>query len=78
MLFDMTQDTETKVRTIKLADGQEIYFKRNDPYGLISITFLRGSPPKELSGQYTSFFEAERSVEIYLNTIKNAKKAVAA
>jgi hypothetical protein len=43
-----------------------LHAKRQDPYGFWTIHFERGEIPAELKGSFTSFGEAWKRIEIYL------------
>jgi hypothetical protein len=45
--------TEENLREIKLATGNTIRIRREDPYGLWSFSFANGPIPKELEGSFT-------------------------
>lgn len=71
MLFDFetTENNDiSKIRSITLKDGQVITLYRDDAYGLISVKFLKGRVPNTLAGQFTSYPEAEKAVQLYIST----------
>lgn len=45
----------------------KIHFKQSDPYGFWTVNFDKGTMPEELTGQYTTYEYAEKSVRAYLN-----------
>lgn len=63
-LQDFTQPEEN-VRFIEIGKNK-LFMKREDPYGFISINYERGDVPEELKGTYTSFDEARKRIQRYL------------
>lgn len=59
-------ENETARRYLESDDGQKFTTKAYDPFGFVRVHVSKGSVPVELSGQYTSFMEAEQSIEAYL------------
>jgi hypothetical protein len=57
----------TSRRTYDLVSGNKIHAERKDPYGMIYIHFDKGKPPEELEGAYTSYDEADKAIQLYLN-----------
>jgi len=54
-------------RVIEL-NNNKAHIRKSGPYGFWAISFDRGRPPDSLTGLYTSPFEAERVLKIYLAT----------
>lgn len=56
----------TSVREVPLDSGNILYIRRTDPYGFINFTLQRGRVPDWMSGNYTSWTEAQKAVQQYL------------
>lgn len=70
MFLEQTEkDSFSNKRTFEYPDFTAT-LERHDPYGLISIKFNKGVTPPSIAGNYTSFFEAERALETYVNSKK--------
>lgn len=75
MIFNSTIQTEIlyndpdgadRHRIMELPSGNKVHFKAEDPFGFVRINFDKGPTPEYLSGQYTSFQEAEKAIEAHL------------
>lgn len=64
-------DNFSKERIIQ-TDNNTIVLRRYNPYGLVKISFKKGNIPRVMQGEFTSFEEAIRVVELYMN--KQGKK----
>ncbi len=53
-------------------DKNVLHVRRTDPYGFWNCRYEKGDVPEELKGSFTSFDEAKRAVENYLQ--KNKKE----
>lgn len=70
MPLDVIEDFvshEIPERSMTFKD-QTVTMYRDDSYGLISVKFKNGRAPNTLSGQYTSYFEAEKAINLYFNS----------
>jgi|DEB19_MinimDraft_3_1074340.scaffolds.fasta_scaffold00353_15 hypothetical protein len=58
-------------------DNNVLHVRRHDPYGFWLCHYEKGTVPAELTGSYTSFYEAEKAVLSYLErrAEKNTPKA---
>ena len=73
---DFGDNDITNLRTIDV-ESNIVNVKRLDPYGFWKCSLNRGAIAPELSGQYTSFYEAERAVIAYYSGKgKEAKEIV--
>lgn len=61
-------------RTFEL-ENNVLHVRRADPYGFWTCSYERGPVPQELSGSYTSFYEAEKAVLSYLERKKKEVKS---
>ena len=61
------QDTETTKIRDKTYKGRIFTLKCSDPYGFWTVHPKDGPVPEMLSGTYTTFWDAERAVEAYMN-----------
>lgn len=66
-LQDFNPDTTSR-RTYELEGGNKLYAERKNPYGFIRIHFDKGQIPENLASDYTSYPEADKAIQIYLNT----------
>lgn len=68
-LFGRPDDPERadRIRTIVLPSGNKAHMKAEDPYGFIRINFDKYNTPEQLKGVYTSFNEAEKAINAYIN-----------
>lgn len=64
MLTNFVQP-EPNVRVLEVGKNK-LYMKRTDPHGFIRINYERGELPQELDGQFTSFEEAKKRIDLYL------------
>ena len=65
---DFTGDNDiTNVREITLDNGNKLFLRRQDPYGFITFGLERGQLPEWMRGHYTSWKEAQKAVQQYLN-----------
>ena len=62
----MDIEREENKRTISLKSGNKLICTRTDPYGFWSISFERGAVPNELKGSYTTFNNAMRAIELWV------------
>jgi len=62
---------ETSRKEIAIGNNK-IIMKRVNPYGMVQISFEKGTAPEWLQGSYTSYEMAERDVERYLLAKKKA------
>lgn len=60
-------DSENRHRVIDLPSGNKVHMRAHDPYGFVRINFDKGPTPELLSGEYTSYMEAERAIQSFLN-----------
>ena len=60
-----------RTRILELEDGQKIKVTASDPFGFWRIAFTKGTVPKELKGEYTTYSDAKKAVESYLLKKKN-------
>lgn len=67
------EQPEANIRVMEVGKNK-LYMKRIDPFGFVRINYERGELPKELDGQYTSFEEARKRIELYLQ--KKGREAV--
>jgi hypothetical protein len=72
---DFIQDEVTKTRQVIYKD-REFTLKCSDPFGFWSIQPKDGPAPEVLSGRYTSFWDAEKAVEAYMNALTMKKEAI--
>lgn len=64
---DIVGDNDiTNVREIPLDNGNTLFLKRKDPYGFISVNLAKGQVPEWMRGDYTSWKEASKAVQKYL------------
>lgn len=65
---DNFSDNELSLdRTFEVGNNV-LHVRRKDPYGFWTCHYEKGPVPQELSGSYTSFYEAEKAVLGYLNS----------
>ena len=74
--FEMTKEDEGKVK-FRDYNGQVFKIYCIDPYGFWHIKPTKGETPLKLSGSYTSFNQAERALDGYMNSIKQVEVSVA-
>lgn len=67
----MTSDIPS-VRYVETGGPNRIVLKRIDPYGFWYASMEKGTIANELSGAYTTFWDAEKAVAAYLE--KNGKE----
>lgn len=67
MIMEDFKDDTTSRRSYVMENGNELLAERKDPYGFIEIRFKKGSIPECLSGQYTSYDQADKVIKWYLN-----------
>lgn len=72
-MLEMTQPEENK-RVIEVGKNK-LFLKRTDPYGFIYINYERGELPEVLKGAFTSFDEARRKIENYLDSVNRLEQA---
>lgn len=58
-------DHSDKVKKLEL-ENNTLSMKRTDPYGFVKISFAKGQVPEHLRGDYTSFEEARKAIDVYL------------
>ena len=63
---DFTSNELSLDRTFEVGNNV-LHVRRKDPYGFWTCSYEKGPVPQELSGAYTSFYEAEKAVLSYLN-----------
>ena len=63
----MTEELKP-IRSLTLDNGNTMYVKRFNPYGLWRVNYDKGSVPDVLSGEYTSFDEAMKDITRYLGS----------
>ena len=59
-----------------ILDKNVLHVRKDDPYGFWTCAYEKGAVPVELSGQFTSFYEAKRAVETYLRRMNKEVKEV--
>lgn len=62
----------TSRRIYDLEGGNKLHCERKNPYGFISIHQDKGAVPPQLSGDYTSYDEADKAIRVYLNEKQKA------
>lgn len=60
-------DREDRHRVVDLPSGNKAHLRARDPYGFVYINLDRGATPAVLAGAYTSFTEAQRAVQNFIN-----------
>lgn len=66
-----SDETEGRVKTIFLSNGQTVLLESKDPYGFWHIRWKEGKTPYELSEQtFTNFNSARQTLELYINAKK--------
>jgi hypothetical protein len=56
------------VRTVEVGTFKA-RLTRTDPYGFIHVSYEKGLVPRELSGVYTTFVDAERACTAYAQRV---------
>ena len=76
-MIEMTQTKENE-RVLELKTGNKIYLRREDPYGLWSISFERGRVPSALTGMYTTAEQGRAAIHKYVheNDMEEGEKVV--
>jgi hypothetical protein len=59
------EQPESNMRIMEVGKNK-IFMRRTDPFGFIKLNYERGELPIELQGQFTSFDEAKKRIEVYL------------
>ena len=62
----------SRFRTIELENGNILRLEAKDPYGFIHLSLEHGQLPEDMTGVFTSWFEAERAAERYQSRRKMA------
>lgn len=78
-MFEMFDDkTDKDLLSDRVFDlgNNKLHLKKEDPYGLWYIHFEKGQIPAHLKGAYTSFWEGEKAVKVYLADKSREVKAV--
>jgi hypothetical protein len=66
--MDPIVNASEKRRSFELDNGLKVTAScENDPYGFWRFIWEKGSPPKEIAGQYTTFTEAHKALQGYCN-----------
>lgn len=68
----MEIEQEENKRVISLKSGNKVICTRSDPYGFWGISFERGAVPAELKGSYTTFSNALKAIDLWIQ--KNNKE----
>lgn len=59
-----------RCRILELENGNKIKVQATDPYGFWNVSYESGNMPKQLKGEYTSYDEAKKAVQTYLEACK--------
>lgn len=72
---DFSPDATSK-KIYELETGNKIIVERKNPYGFIGISLERGITPESLTGQFTSYDEADKAITSYLSLRNKVLKEV--
>lgn len=64
--MDFDPDTTSR-RTYEFTSGAKLHAQRMNPYGFIKIHHDKGLVPSSLSGEYTSYDEADKAIQLYIS-----------
>lgn len=66
MFTDVKRDLSSE-RKVSLSNGNALWVRRHDPYGLWTIHYEHGQLPERFRGSYTLFDNALADIKIYLS-----------
>lgn len=71
MLHDFENNSTKDLANVRVFETGTFKAKltRTDPYGFIHVSYDKGVVPRELSGQYTTFIDAERACAAYAQRV---------